>query len=87
MWDRLAIQRNRACLAQVRLDAAHGRLAWPVLAVDQPVQSAHAQAGGLSHNRKLAISQALLNFVEVHVMSKKVAESSRMVAQAQKVVL
>ena len=82
MWDRSAIQRNRgACLAQIVLNRTHGGLARPALAVDQSVQGAHAQAGGLGHHRQAAVSQALFDFGEVHVMSKKVAESACILAR------
>ena len=71
MCERLAIERNHACLAQVRLDGSHGGLARPALAVDQPVQREHAQSRGISDHWQLAVGEALLDFGEVHGDVKK----------------
>ena len=74
------IDRHRAGVAQIRLDGTHGGLARPALAVYQPVQGEHAQARCLGYYGQFAVGEALLNFSQVHVMSKKVAESACILA-------
>jgi len=83
MCLRSAIDRHRASVAQIRLNATHGRAAGLAFAVEQPVQREHRQPGGRSHHRKFAVGKALLDFSQVHVMSKKVAESACILARVR----